>query len=118
MSYQSYNRSIRQHNQTLNKNFIHYGSGLNINNVDDHGQTFNSNSSLLKNNIYHAASGGVVTRGGGASTSDSHENRRLNLLSAKTRATPHEITNEKRYSAVSQSLACVNFKNINKKLAP
>ena len=55
--------------------------------------------------------------------------RRLHLLSAKTRATPAEYYNQKheqltashenkRTQAVSQSLACVNFANPNKKLAP
>lgn len=75
-----------------------------------------SNSSLLKNNFYHAASGAVVR--GGASTGDSQDGRRDHLLSAQTRATPYEVSNDKRSSVVSQSLACVNLKNPAKRLAP
>lgn len=43
-------------------------------------------------------------------------NRREQLLSAKTRATPQEL-NDKRNSVLSQSLACVNLKTASRKLA-
>lgn len=87
-----------------------YGGGMGS--TDDYANTMNSNSSLIKTNLYHHASGGPVAfgaPGGSGNVAENKGNRRELLLSAKTRATPQEL-NEKRNSMLSKSLACVNFK--------
>lgn len=78
-----------------------YSGGLGS--ADDYGGTMNSNSSLLKTNLYHHASGGATRlgpAGAGQQSFGEKANRRELLLSAKTRATPQEL-NEKRNSMLS-----------------
>ena len=124
---------------------MQFASKLGVSNTEDHSYNCNSNSSLLKNNLYHAPSGVLSSTNPGTSNNlhfgvsgvpvdfklrhqQQMAERRLHLLSAKTRATPVEYSNlrteqfaasndNKRASAVSQSMACVNFANPSKKLA-